>query len=527
MGVIKAAVTVGLFTLLSRVAGFFRECTFAYCLGASIYSDALVVALKLSNTFRRIFAEGAFNASFLPRFAKVYTVEGQEKANVVLSHTFSFLLLSLISFSGFIILFYPTVLNILVHGFEPGSLKFNLSLNLGRICFPYLIFISLASLFAGVLNTINKFALAAGAYSILSIFTTIGILLGYLLGFSSEETVYITAVFVLLSGLTQSIILYRGIRKHGFKVFFTLKCWSIKVIDIMKNMIPGIIGAGVWQLNLLADMAISSYLPTGTITCVSLADRLNQFPLGTIGIAVSTALLPILSKYIAAKNFEKATQELKEGLLFVNFLIIFCAALLLSLAEPAVSVAFQRGLFEIEQVKITTSIVLGFAIGLPAYVLSKVFAALFFAVENTRTPVIFGFISVFINIISMILLIPFLKYFGIAFCTSLSSIANTSLLIFHSRKILKVEYSKNFWYKTVAQVVSGILTFLFFSKLSDTFWKAEYGMSAKKWPIVIAFVLAGAFVYFVSNVFLLKCLKQKELRLWKKEAWRQDEPPQA
>lgn len=519
MGIIKIACTVGFFTLLSRIAGFFRECVFAYCLGASVYSDALIIALKLSNTFRRIFAEGAFNASFLPRFTKIYTTKGLDEANKVLSYTFCFLLFALIIFSAFIIFFYPAVLTVMVHGFEPGSLKFNLALDLGRICFPYLIFISLTSLFAGVLNTINKFALASATYSVLSIFTATGMLIGYFLDCSKLVTVYITAVFVLFSGITQCMILYYGIKKYGFQIFITLKYWTNDVKDIVKNMILGALGAGVWQFNLLVDMWISSYLPVGTITCITLADRLNQFPLGTLGIAISTALLPILSRNLALKDFKKASSELKSGLLFVNFFVIFSVAIFLSLSEPIVAVAFQRGLFDSESVKITSDAVVGFCCGLPAYVLSKVFATLFFSKGDTKTPVIFGLISVCVNILAMILLIPFLKYFGIAFCTSIAAVVNTSLLIFFSRNILNVNYSKIFWYKTFSQIFSGSVSFFVLKQISYMFWKPEFGDFGYKWLIILAFIIFGIIVYVTSNVICLKCLNQKELKLWKKEVW--------
>ncbi|MBR1734571.1 MAG: murein biosynthesis integral membrane protein MurJ, partial [Alphaproteobacteria bacterium] len=402
MGVMKAAVIVGSFTLLSRIIGFLRECLMVFCLGAGIYTDALLVALRLANTFRRIFAEGAFNSSFLPRFSRVLNIEGKKKANEVLSDIFVALIVIISIFCIIILLFFPSILRLILSGFDELSEKFKLTVVLGRICFPYLLFISIASLFSGVLNTINKFALPAALHSILSLFTMLGLIIGYYCNFSHMITVHIISVFVLLSGITQSFILFSSVKNSGFYLKLRFNFWSEKVKDIMKNMIPGIIGAGVWQLNLLVDTTISSYLPTGTITCINLADRLNQFPLGTLGIALSTALLPVLSKHISKKDYRAASYELERGLIFAFFFTCFSTTLFISLSEQTVAVAFQRGLFENEQVRITADAVVGFSIGLPAYVLTKVFSSVYFACGDTKTPVIFGAISVFLNIIFLI-----------------------------------------------------------------------------------------------------------------------------
>lgn len=519
MGIVRAAFTVGVFTLFSRLAGFVRECVMAYCLGAGLYSDALLIALRISNTFRRIFAEGAFNASFLPRFSKVLNNEGKDHANIVLSDVFSLLLMILSVFTVIVIIFFPTVLSVLVSGFDEVSKKFGLTVTLGRICFPYLILISITSLFCGVLNTINNFALPAAVYSLLSIFTAIGIGLGYCLKCSDFMIVHIASVCVLLSGIAQSCLLYSSICKHGFHVRFRFKCWSERVSDIMKNMIPGIIGAGVWQLNLLIDTTIASYLPTGTITCVNLADRLNQFPLGTLGIALSTALLPTLAKFISTNQYDRARAELEKGLLFAFFLAFFSTSLLLALSEQSVAVAFQRGMFESEQVKITASAVTGFAIGLPAYVLTKVFASVFFATGDTKSPVIFAMISVVLNVMFLALLVPFLKYFGLALCTSLSAISNATLLIYFSRRKLHLNFSKNFWIKILFQIISALVAFYSLRVMADAFWTCELGNKSIKWGIYLGFLLVAIAVYSITDILCLRVAGQKQWRIWTRDAW--------
>lgn len=484
-----------------------------------MHSDALLVAIRLANTFRRIFAEGAFNASFLPRFSNVLHKEGKDSANVVLADVFSFLLISLLIFSGIVIWFFPSVLKILVAGFDAFSEKFVLTVTLGRICFPYLILISLSSLFSGVLNTINRFALPAALYSLLSIATAGGLLVCHFLDCSKYTSVHVMSYCVLASGLIQSYWLFCSIKKYGFSVRFNLNCWTLKVKDIMKNMIPGIVGAGVWQLNMLIDTMISSYMPTGTITCINLADRLNQFPLGTLGIALSTALLPILSNYISLKDYNRARSELEKGLLFAFFLTFFATTILLSLSDLIVSVAFQRGLFGEEQVLITSSALVGFTLGLPSYILSKIYGAVFFATRDTKTPVLFAIISVILNTIFLITLVPFLKYLGLALCTSLSITVNAVLLISFTDRRLKINFSKPFLIKICAQVIAAIVTYFSLDYFTKIFWNLDLGHSEVKWIIFFSMFSLAVTIFFVVTIVCLLAFKQTNWKLWKKDAW--------
>jgi putative peptidoglycan lipid II flippase len=491
----------------------------AFTLGAGVYSDSILVALRISNTFRRIFAEGAFNASFLPRFSKILAKRGRDDANVVLSDIFSVLLLLLIPFSVVVIIFFPIFLKVLVSGFDVLSEKFELTATLGRICFPYLILISISSLFCGVLNALNRFALPSAVYSMLSVFTISGLLAGYFLDLSHRMTVHAVAWFVLLSGVAQCCCLLASIGRHGFRINFRFRCWTPPVKDVMKNMIPGIIGAGVWQLNLLVDTTISSYLPTGTITCVNLADRLNQFPLGTLGIALSTALLPLLSKFIGNGEYDKALRELERGLLFALFLTFFSSSVLISLAEPSVAVAFQRGAFEADQVRITAAALSGFAIGLPSYVLTKVFSSLYFAAGDTKSPVIFGLFSVVLNVIFLFILVPLGKYFGLALCTSLSATSNATMLIYFSKEKMPIKFTNSFWRKALSQGMAALTTYYSLLKLCDLYWHADLGTKSIKWLAYLGLCACAALIYFSSTVIFLRLTKQKQWKLWQKDAW--------
>lgn len=535
MGVMRAAITVGLCTFFSRVVGFLRECTMAFCLGAGVCTDALLVALRLANTFRRIFAEGAFNSSFLPRFSKTLNREGKESANIVLSNIFLALTVMITAFCIVVLIFMPNILRVILSGFDASSEKFRLSLTLSRISFFYLLFISLASLFAGVLNTVNKFALPAAANAILNVFTMSAMLIGYFLGCSSKTTVHIVAVFALFSGIVHTYLLYYAVKKTGFIVTLHRRFWTDKVRDILKNMIPGIIGAGVWQLSILVDTTVCSYLPAGTITCMSLADRLNQFPLGTLGIALSTALLPALSNHVAKENYEDAAKDLQRGLMLALFLTFLAATFLITLNEPTVAVAFQRGLFGADRVKITADALVGFAIGLPAYILTKVFSTVYFSCGDTKTPVVLGAISILLNAIFIVILVPFFKYRGLALGTSLSAVSNAIMLWFFCNKNMKAAIGNEFYSResnsTVrllrndfqctifAQLCASAVTYECASALKVALWTEAMGDSAIKWP-VYCLMSAAVFIIFASTVMLiLKILGSKKWKLWKREAW--------
>ena len=519
MGVVKSAFTVGIFTLLSRFVGYARECIMAAFLGAGMYTDCLLVATKLANVFRRIFAEGAFNASFLPRFSNVLQKEGRESANTVLTDIFSCLLMILMVFVTIVLVFFPSVVEVAARGFDVFSEKFGLTVRLGRICFPFLIFISVSSMCAGVLNTINKFALPAALHCLPSIVVGTGLVICYFIGLDKYITVHVLSVCMLTSGVLHTFILFCAIRHYKFDLKFHFHCWTPAVKDIMKNMIPGIIGAGVWQINMLVDISIASYLPSGTITCLNLAERLNQFPLATLGIALSTALLPMLSNCLAVKDYKRAGNEMQQGLLFAFFLTFFAATMLISCNEVIVAVTFQRGLFGPEEVKITASALVGLALGLPFYVLSKVYAAVYFAARDTKTPVIFAAISVIVNMVCLIILVPFFKYFGLSLCTAISAMVNAVLLIWFSDKNLRLNWTTSFFYKIGAQICASVVMYFSLKHLINIIWNPELGYSPQKWLIMCAIFFVGVIIFLLTTTLCLLVTKQKNWKLWKKEAW--------
>jgi putative peptidoglycan lipid II flippase len=227
----------------------------------------------------------------------------------------------------------------------------------------------------------------------------------------------------------------------------------------------------------------------------------------------------MLSNCLAVKDYKRAGDEMQQGLLFAFFLTFFAATMLISCNEVIVAVAFQRGLFGPEEVKITASALVGLALGLPFYILSKVYAAVYFAAKDTKTPVIFAAISVIVNLICLIILVPFLKYFGLSLCTAISAMVNAVLLICFSDKNLQLSWTNSFFYKIGSQIFAAIVMYFSLKSLIGAVWISELGYSSQKWIIMSVIFIVGAVVFFAVTTLCLLITKQKNWKLWKKEAW--------
>lgn len=414
MKLINAMATVAGMTMLSRVAGFVRDIMTAAILGAGPIADAFFVALKLPNFFRRVTAEGAFSVSFVPMYSAELAQHGEDEAAVFASRTFSLMLACLSVFTLVAIAFMPVIINMIAPGFADEPEKFAMAAEFSRITFPYLLLMSLTSLLGGVMNAHDKFAPFAFA-PVLFNCSLIGAMLlaGYF-----ENTGAAMSWGVVVAGVLQFGLLYVTARKQiGFKVKIVRPQITPRIKRLFKLMVPGMIGAGVVQINLFADMIIGSFLPTGSISYLYYADRLNQLPLSTVGIAVGTALLPMLSKAVAAGKHEVARHLYSRALEITLFLGLPAAVGLAALAHPIISVLFQRGEFTAEAAEATAFVLQGYVIGLPAYIAVKVFNTAFWSQQDTVTPVKISAVIVVANIVLALSLIPFIGVAGIAMAT--------------------------------------------------------------------------------------------------------------
>jgi putative peptidoglycan lipid II flippase len=384
MALMRAITTVGGFTLISRLLGFGRDMLLAAMLGAGPAADAFVVAFKLPNLFRRLFAEGAFSAAFVPMFARKLAGEGKEAARLFAEQAQAVLLLALLVFVVAAEFAMPWALALIAPGFADDPAKYALAVELTRITFPYLLFVSLVSLVGGVLNGLERFAATSATPVFLNIVMIAG-LAGW--QWYAPSAAHGAAWGVTAAGLAQMIWLYLVLRAAGFGLRLRWPRLTPEVKRLLILMMPVALGAGIYQINVVVDIVIASFLPSGAVSYLYYADRLVQLPLGVVGIAIGTALLPILARQIRNGEDAAALHNQNRALEVALLLTLPAAVALAVLAQPIILVLFARGAFGAAEVAATAAALAAYAIGLPAQVLVKVFTPGYFAREDTASPV--------------------------------------------------------------------------------------------------------------------------------------------
>jgi len=428
MNLARAFVAVSGLTALSRVLGFVRDMLFAAALGAGISADAFLVAFKLPNFFRRLFAEGAFNAAFIPMFAGSLEGEGKAEAKRLADETMAVLLLALVVLVVVFEIAMPWVMLGLAPGFTDEPEKFALAIDLTRITFPYLLLISLVALFGGMLNSTGRFAAYAAAPILLNLSLIAAALVAYYAdGIGAGHAL---AWGVTLGGVAQLLLLLANLSRAGLMPRLLWPRLTKGVRQVLRLFGPAALGAGVVQINLVIDLWVASFLPTGSISYLYYADRVNQLLLGVVGIAVGTALLPLLSRQIEAGDQNGANDSQSRA---VELVMVFCvpgAVALTIIAGPIIAVLFERGAFDAADTAASAAALVAFAIGLPAYVLIKVFAPGFFARKDTKTPVKVAVVGLVSNLAIMAALIWSLGHVGIALATAGAAWINGGILCY-------------------------------------------------------------------------------------------------
>jgi len=425
MALLRSAATVGLWTLASRVLGFLRDMLTAIFLGAGPVADAFFVAQRLPNLFRTLFAEGAFNAAFVPLFAGTIAAEGRPAAKRFAEDALAVLLTVLLLFVIAAEVFAPTLVQVIAPGFEDQPEKFALTVALTRITFPYLLYISLASLQGGVLNSVGRFAAYAATPTLLNVF-----MIGALL-FVRPVDGQVLAWAVTAGGFAQFLWLILSCERAGLPLYLPRPRLTPAVRKLLRLMGPGVVGAGVTQLNLAVSTAIASLLPTGAVSYLYYADRLNQLPLGVVGIAVGTAILPTLSGQVRTGDEAGAIATQNRGLELALLLTLPAAVGLGVLARPILATLFQHGAFGPAETAATGDALTAYALGLPAFVLVKILAPGFFARHDTKTPVMIAVGALAANAALTVILgilLPF-AHVGIASATTVAGWINASLLL--------------------------------------------------------------------------------------------------
>ena len=429
MSLVTKFATVASGTLMSRILGFTREMFMAAALGTGPVADAFNAAFQFPNTFRRLFAEGAFNTAFVPLFAKEIEANGTDGARKFSEEVFGVLFSVLLGLTIIMELSMPVIVRYAVApGFSDDPEKFGMTVSLATIMFPYLICMSLAAMMSGMLNSLRRYFAAAVAPVFLNIILIAVLAYAWYEGLPDHEIGYAISWGVLAAGIVQLGIVWIAVRNAGIRIGFRRPHLTPNVKRLLLLALPAAVTGGITQINTLVGTAIASGV-SSAVSALAYADRVYQLPLGVVGIAVAIVLLPELSRALKAGNQIEAANLQNRSVEFTLFLTLPGAAALMVISEPIVRVLYERGQFAAtDSTPVVSSILAIFGIGLPAFVLIKAFTPGFFAREDTRTPMIFAAISVAVNLTLALVLLPRIGAPGIAVASVVSGWLNAAML---------------------------------------------------------------------------------------------------
>ena len=502
----RAAGVVSLFTLLSRVLGLIRDMVIAALFGSALTADAFFVAFRIPNLLRRLFAEGSLTIAFIPVFTEYLTRKGKddafEMARVIL--TLLSLALALITVLG--MLFSPWIVRIQAFGFGGSGMRYDLTVLLTRITFPYIFFIGLVAFFMGILNSVRHFAAPAAA----PIFLNLGIIGGaFIISPHLSEPIVGVAMGVLIGGFLQVVLQIPWIMKSGMRLLPLWMPGHPAVRRIGRLMLPAVFGSAVYQFNQFMGTLLASFLPEGSISWLYYADRVVQFPLGIFAIAISTAALPSLSGHVAEENLDEYNRTLSHALRLVFFVTIPATLGLIVLGKPIISILFQRGAFSAYATLMTGQALFYYTLGLCAFSGIRILVSAFYALQDTKTPVKVAIVAVVVNVALSLALMGPLRHAGLALALSLASGVQFVLLAFFLFRRVKV------------LAFRPILVSVFRSGLASVIMALAV-VSAKRWWLVFSpesgvlhnslllavLVLLGGGIYVLSSWIL----RAQELR---------------
>ena len=494
MNLLSSTSIFSFFTLISRILGYLRDILIAFFLGASIFADAFFVAFRLPNTFRRLFAEGTFNAAFIPSYTSA-RIENKKKGKKFADDILGSLLLILILIVTVVEIFAPYLVYIIAPGFIENDIKFNLAVELTRITFPFLLFVSLSSFFSGILNSNNKFAAVAAAPIILNIILILSLIVSYKLNLNFVKQLSYGVTF---AGILQLIFLF-FITLKFYKPTLTLKLKAdSKVKFFFKKLLPSIFSSGVTQINILIGTIIASF-ETGAVSYLYYADRIYQINLAIAGIAVGTVSLPVLSKAFKESNIKKLSSIQSKSLELSLLLSIPAGFGLILASEEIVDALFGYGSFSQEDVKLTAVALKYFGYGVPAFALVKILSNFFFARNNTKIPF---YISTAMVIINISISVSLFSSFGFIIIPIASSIATWIGVLFYlhllSQKkslLLNVKLIPNFIKILISTIIMSFILVLAINNFAD------YLNYTYKFKIVYLISIVG----FAGIVYLISC----------------------
>ncbi len=508
MNLLSSTSVFSFYTLLSRVLGYLRDILIAIFLGTSIYADAFFVAFRLPNTFRRLFAEGTFNAAFIPSYAEE-NLKGEGSGKKFADEVFSLLLLFLIFLIIIIEIFTPFLVYLIAPGFYDDSEKFNLAVEFTRITFPFLLFVSLSSLLAGILNTNNKFAAAAAAPIVLNIILILFLLISF---YFNQNIAKSLSIGVTLAGIIQFIILIFFTKKFYFPSLVLILKFNKKIKIFFSKLLPSIFSSGITQINILVGTIIASF-QSGAISYLYYADRVYQINLAIAGIAVGTVALPNLTKSIKL-NDQKNINKVQNKSIELSLLLSVPATVGLFIAsKEIVNCLFGYGSFDSEDVIYTSMALTFFAIGVPAFALNKILSTFYFARNNTKLPFYISLVSMITNIIISVSLFKKYGFIIIPIATSISTwlavliyfaLLNRSKFVNFENKLLT-----NFFKILVSTILMGLFLYFGLDYFEDKF---DYSNKFKLIYLLIMVGLSTIIYLFIAKLLGILSLKSYKLK---------------
>ncbi len=506
--------TVSFYTFLSRVLGFIRDILIARYLGSTVIADAFFVAFRIPNFFRRVLAEGAYSAALIPVFSGVVlNPKDEREASDFVENTTSMLLFATVVLTIIFFFGMPYIIQVLAPGFIDNKEAYELAVHFGKIIFPYIIFISLAAHFASINNVHERFAAGAFAPAILNISFILSLF--FLTPFVTTAG-HALSYGVLIGGVLQFLYLYRAVLNF-YRPRIILPVLNEKLKKFFKLFLPGVVGSGVIQLNIVIGTIIASFLPVGAISHIYYADRLNQLPLAIFGIALGIVLLPSLSKAIKQADLETTNNIQNRSIEFSLLISLPSAIGLFILAEPIIQILFERGAFVTEDTFYTAKVLSYFALGLPAYIIIKVLVSCFFAREDTKTPLYISIVSVITNVVLSLLLIGSMREMGIAVATAISAWVNALLLYLFLAIRNHMKFDDLLVRNSIKILLSSFLLFVGIYVLNGLFFTNISGNSVLLNSTLLLLMIFLAIIIYFGLVIVLKVLSVNQLREYLKK----------
>ena len=507
MNLIKSTGTFGFYTFISRLLGYLRDILIAIFLGTGLLADAFFVAFRIPNTFRRLFSEGTFNAAFVPSYTSEM-IRGKKHSDKFANNIFNLLFVGLLFLIIVVEIFMPAFVSIIAPGFIGDTQKMEIAINLTRITFPFLFFVCLASFFAAILNSHNKFAAASASPIILNIILILLLLFSTALG---DKLVTYLSFGVSLAGILQLLFLYKFVKKYFVLKFdFKLKI-NNKIKFFFKKLLPSIFSSGVTQINILIGTLIASF-QASAVSYLYYADRIYQINLAIAGIAIGVVILPQLSKHIKSRNKKKILLIQNKALELSLFLSFPATIALIIGSEQIISALFGYGSFDKSSVINSSLALYYFALGLPAFALIKVFSSFFFANHDTKTPFYISLISVILNIFISIYYFSEIGFIIIPIATSISSWFNSIILFIFLKNKELFSFNEIFFVRFLKITFASFLMGILFNFLLNYFENELVFDKSFKSLYLISSVVLGLSFYLVI-CYLIKAFKISDIKL--------------